>query len=333
MATSKDISRGNIAVVFVGFLLIILVVVGFLLWKYRDVPEIAKFLGRSAPVTQNANTSAKLLNETMFACHDSKTVDVSFFVPVESTSSALRTDTTPQPKKSVLVVLSDGRSFTLTQTISGSGVRYANTDETIVFWNKGNTAFIEEGSDHKETYTGCVGASTISGVEGWKLFASTTTGLSVRYPKDYTVNKNYTYDGMGPDTSRIVGVKFTIPATLYQGTNLSGFDTGVSVEQLSSTSTSTCSASSFLAHANAEEKPYTDLGILYSTAFVSNAGAGNFYEERVYAITHSTPCSAVRYFIHATNIGNYTGTVKEFDKAALVAQFDKIRQSLQLGPQ
>ncbi|MEI6843118.1 MAG: MliC family protein [bacterium] len=32
----------------------------------------------------------------------------------------------------------------LTQTISASGARYANADESFVFWNKGNTAFVEQ---------------------------------------------------------------------------------------------------------------------------------------------------------------------------------------------
>jgi len=49
--------------------------------------------------------------------------------------------------------LSDGRVMTLPQTMSGSGARYANAGETIVFWNKGNTAFIEEGG--KTTFDGC----------------------------------------------------------------------------------------------------------------------------------------------------------------------------------
>ena len=31
------------------------------------------------------------------------------------------------------------------QTISGSGARYATADDSLVFWNKGNTAFITEG--------------------------------------------------------------------------------------------------------------------------------------------------------------------------------------------
>ena len=51
------------------------------------------------------------------------------------------------------LVLSDGRKLTLAQAMSGSGARYANADESFVFWNKGNTAFIEERG--KTTYDGC----------------------------------------------------------------------------------------------------------------------------------------------------------------------------------
>ena len=52
--------------------------------------------------------------------------------------------------------LSDGRSLTVPQAMSASGARYANKDESFVFWNKGNTAFVTEGADEKTTYADCV---------------------------------------------------------------------------------------------------------------------------------------------------------------------------------
>ena len=55
---------------------------------------------------------------------------------------------------SVQLVLSDRRKMTLPQSVSGSGARYANSAETIVFWNKGNTAFMQERG--KTTYADCV---------------------------------------------------------------------------------------------------------------------------------------------------------------------------------
>src|SRR5262245_53930259 len=50
------------------------------------------------------------------------------------------------------------RSLKVPQAMLASGVRYANKDETFVSWNKGDTAFVTEGKDGKETYSGCVTA-------------------------------------------------------------------------------------------------------------------------------------------------------------------------------
>ena len=44
------------------------------------------------------------------------------------------------------------------QAMSASGARYANKDETFVFWNKGDTAFVTEGKDEAQTYADCVAA-------------------------------------------------------------------------------------------------------------------------------------------------------------------------------
>ncbi|HWH07113.1 MAG TPA: MliC family protein [Candidatus Paceibacterota bacterium] len=53
----------------------------------------------------------------------------------------------------VVIMLSDGRTLTLPQTIAASGIRYANEDESIVFWSKGETAFLEENG--AQTYAEC----------------------------------------------------------------------------------------------------------------------------------------------------------------------------------
>ncbi len=59
-------------------------------------------------------------------------------------------------ERSVSLKLSDGRDLSLPQTISASGIRYANEDESFVFWSKGETAFIVE--DEVTTYADCVEA-------------------------------------------------------------------------------------------------------------------------------------------------------------------------------
>lgn len=52
------------------------------------------------------------------------------------------------------LTLSDGRILTLPQTISADGARYANPDESFVFWSKGSGATIVE-DGWQNSYTGC----------------------------------------------------------------------------------------------------------------------------------------------------------------------------------
>jgi membrane-bound inhibitor of C-type lysozyme len=53
------------------------------------------------------------------------------------------------------LVLGDGRTMTLPQAMAASGIRYANADETFVFWSKGKTAFVTEGKAADTTYADC----------------------------------------------------------------------------------------------------------------------------------------------------------------------------------
>ena len=61
----------------------------------------------------------------------------------------------PVPSGSVKLVLSDGRSFDLAKTLSADGGRYANADESFVFWDKGDTALVLENGAEKD-YKGCL---------------------------------------------------------------------------------------------------------------------------------------------------------------------------------
>jgi membrane-bound inhibitor of C-type lysozyme len=54
---------------------------------------------------------------------------------------------------SVSLSLADGRHLDLPQAMSASGARYANADESVVFWNKGRTAFLEEHG--QRSYSDC----------------------------------------------------------------------------------------------------------------------------------------------------------------------------------
>lgn len=162
-------------------------------------------------------------------------------------------------------------------------------------------------------------------VDTRSTYASSTLGFSIKYPQDFTVNEKYAYQGV--PKKPIAGVKFTIPMTMATGTNLSA-DSGVSVEWLPNAKS--CTGDIYIFD-NVKAQELTEGGVEYSVATTSGAGAGNLYEETVYAIASSSPCTAVRYLIHSTQLANYpAGTVRAFDRAALLAAFDKVRQSLVL---
>jgi membrane-bound inhibitor of C-type lysozyme len=65
-------------------------------------------------------------------------------------------DKTPKPTGKVEVSLNGEASTTLGQTISADGARYANFDESFVFWSKGDTALIMHNNSMDQTYTNCV---------------------------------------------------------------------------------------------------------------------------------------------------------------------------------
>ena len=80
----------------------------------------------------------KAINNAKFVCADNKIIQADFY------------------KNFVHIETKELKSVYLPQTISASGARYANDDESIVFWNKGDTAFITEGDPNTPTYKDCV---------------------------------------------------------------------------------------------------------------------------------------------------------------------------------
>ncbi|MBP9816725.1 MAG: hypothetical protein KBD05_01735 [Candidatus Pacebacteria bacterium] len=145
--------------------------------------------------------------------------------------------------------------------------------------------------------------------DGWKLH--TALDFTIEYPPEYSVE------------SEVNQVSFTVGTSTYEGTNLSS-DTKLSVESREGE----CNAEAFV-DSPASSTVVTDRGVTYSFVTVSDAGAGNRYEEMVYVPVDSTPCRAVRYFIHSTVVENYEpGTVRAFDRDALIATFDRMRHSV-----
>lgn len=165
------------------------------------------------------------------------------------------------------------------------------------------------------------------------VFTDPTRRFSIRYPGDSTAHNDHTYEiHTGDDkTVTAAGVRFTVPESFLQSTNL-GLDTYLSVEELPLSQDGTCAARMFLDTQGVTDEhteTITATHITYSVASLMDAGAGNRYEETVYATPTSYACVGVRYFVHYSAIENYEpGVVHEFDAAALRALFDSMRDSL-----
>ncbi len=198
-------------------------------------------------------------------------------------------DLPPTPGGSVDLALSDGRHLSLAQTISADGARYATTDEAFVFWSKGAGALVLENNVEK-SYIGCIMVASDPG--GLSQVYRSDKGFTLRLPSGYKVR----WEPLGEET------QFTIDPTPWKDTNLSS-DTYLSVG----------------------ESPIAECHNASST----DAAAGNRYENSRYVLLERNPCIAVNYFIHYGVIENYpAGTVREFDKEALIREFDAIRKTL-----
>lgn len=104
------------------------------------------FLGKTYEYHAFINAQKSLTADT-YPAGNAATADVTYTCSGDKTVRAI------YHEKGVQLLLSDGRNLALPQAISASGARYANEDESVVFWNKGDTAFITEGK--KTTFADC----------------------------------------------------------------------------------------------------------------------------------------------------------------------------------
>ncbi|MFA6339158.1 MAG: MliC family protein [Candidatus Paceibacterota bacterium] len=124
---------------FLSLAVLILILVALLFWKNNNQPT-------PKPPADTTNFIA----EADYQCNGGKQIKASYF---KSPAVPTNPEEPPIPTGKVELVLSDGRQLTLQQTISGSGIRYATSDESLIFWSKGENAFIVE--NNIETYTNC----------------------------------------------------------------------------------------------------------------------------------------------------------------------------------
>ncbi len=152
-------------------------------------------------------------------------------------------------------------------------------------------------------------------------YASSTLGVTITYPAAFTLNDSYAYDAFGQQ-KLIHGVQFVIPAAMATGTLAS--DSGLSLEWLPNARS--CTGDIYL-KANVKASSVSDGNTTYSLATSTTSVSGGKVDEMVYALPASSPCMAVRYYIHTLA----ASSTEPFDNTALLAQFDTIRRSLSVS--
>lgn len=167
----------------ISAILILVILAGFFLFfEYRPV-----------------SPSGTLVAEASYSCDGEKTISAAFYRGLSVPSSV--PGEPPQPNGSVELILTDGRRLNLPQTISADGGRYANVDESLVFWSKGYGAFITENGTM--TYSNCLQ------VVPMRAFTNAVGGYSFEHPSFWEAAVNE-YNGknslFGPDATSTSGL-------------------------------------------------------------------------------------------------------------------------------
>ncbi|MFA7216914.1 MAG: MliC family protein [Candidatus Paceibacterota bacterium] len=106
------------------------------------------------PVLPVTDTSSHSLQTITYSCDQKKTVTVTYIEGPEPAKPA--PGEPPVPTGSAEVSLNGQATSTLHQTISADGTRYANEDESFVFWSKGNQVIIMRNNAMDLEYRNCV---------------------------------------------------------------------------------------------------------------------------------------------------------------------------------
>lgn len=101
--------------------------------------------------TEDSTSLKQLIATASFVCDSNRTIEAEFYDGESQVATS--SNQPPIPGGSVKLTFAGGTTIDLPQTISADGARYANADESFVFWNKGDGAFIEENGEF--TFSNC----------------------------------------------------------------------------------------------------------------------------------------------------------------------------------
>lgn len=107
-----------------------------------------------------SSQTGEVVASVVYQCDGGKTIGATYYDGGPAPEVA--PGEPPVPTGSVAISIDGAATTTLHQTISASGVRYANQDESLVFWNKGDEALIMRNNQMDLAYTNCKAVSPLS---------------------------------------------------------------------------------------------------------------------------------------------------------------------------
>lgn len=274
------------------------------------------FSQSSSPVSQTTSNSTSTANTV---------ATVNYFC-ASGTMSAAYAST------SVNLAISDGRTMTLGQTMSGSGIRYESATGTtpdVVFQSEGNNALLTE--NNKITYNDCVAGTVAPSTAGMQTYTDGSNLFSFTYPKQFVLSggdQGYTQNWRSGTTS--TGMEFTVvtvPQSLQPKTNFDGavFTFGTSADP--------DAVKGCLTDGNGNPvKGVTSTinGVAFTKLTYGDAGAGNLYDITSYRTVHNGQCYAAEYVVHSSQLGNYPASagISAFNSSTIHGTLDSIAHSL-----
>ena len=155
-----------------------------------------------------------------------------------------------------------------------------------------------------------------------RTYSNATYGFTFDYPTSMEL-VTPTYGNLKDEV-----VQVQIPKEAYTGTNFD--DAAISVSAQSAKSLDDCLALTPPEGSDGFKTKAIIHGVDFYVTKSSDAGAGNFYESKVYRTVKSKggTCIEISETIHTSNIDNYTpGTVTEVNQSDVQAKLDPIVQS------
>ena len=237
-------------------------------------------------------------------------------------------------KSSVALTLSGGTTFSLPQTISGSGVRYESTStgSDVIFVSRGENAVFSNSASTTDTrYNTCTAAHLTSVSRGgYENYTDQSGTFSFIFPKAFSVSGadiGYSQSwAQGATTTGLELARVDVPQSYESGTNFGNawFTVGVS-SQPSAVATCLVDTSGMSPDTTMR---VTINGVSFTKMTFTGAGAGQRYDTTSYRTMHAGMCYAIEYTIHYGVLQNYPkGTVAQFNEQKIDSALNQVAQS------